>query len=32
MITINRQGVKYRAKFGYDMQSTFTNDDVAEKR
>lgn len=32
MITINRQGVKYRAKFGYDMQSTFTNDDVVEKR
>lgn len=28
MILVNRKGIQYRAKFGYDEQYTFSQDDV----
>lgn len=31
MILINRKGIQYRAKFGYDKQHTFLQDDVISK-
>jgi hypothetical protein len=31
MILINRKGIQYRAKFGYDKQYTFSQDDVISR-
>lgn len=28
MILVNRKGIQYRAKFGYDKQYTFSQDDI----